>query len=49
MKSARMLNYNAHGGTTYLQNGSISVLVTLSDIHDIYDMQIDKIFPAISM
>ena len=31
-----------HGGTIYLQNGSINVLATLSDVYDIYDTQIDK-------
>jgi hypothetical protein len=31
-----------HGGTIYLQNGSINVLAMLSDVYDIYDTQIDK-------
>ena len=34
MKSVRMLNHIAHGETTYLQNGGISVLAMLSDVYD---------------
>jgi hypothetical protein len=42
MKSARMLNHIAHGGTIYLQNGSINVLAMLSDASDVYDTRINK-------
>jgi hypothetical protein len=35
-----MPDYIAHGGTTYLQNGSINALAMLSDIYDIYYTQI---------
>jgi hypothetical protein len=33
-ESARMLNHIVHGGTIYLQNGSMNVLTILSDTYD---------------
>jgi hypothetical protein len=35
-----MLSHIVHGGTTYLQNGSINALAMLSDVYDTYDTQI---------
>ena len=36
-----MLSHIVHGGTTYLQNGSINALAMLSDVYDTYDTYTD--------